>query len=357
MEAQKDDAAQPDEVAKVAEPEYPPETFRWMSWATIRFINRPTWRPLAWVCFGLLALMVGAVASSFFIEISVRVDSSGSVVANPGVLQVVAHSEALMSVPRIALGAKVAKGEVVGLLQMEMEESEIEKMVSALDANTALIERSGRKTGLREGIENGKALSVIHDDAAIRDAATALQSSVRQLRENLEGLGAFEADKGTVIRQSGALRGVLEEYLERHRLRSPTSGTLLQYEVASNARVKSGDTVATILPEGAALVASVVLEAKDVPNVSVGQRIQHKLEAYPFQRYGLFEGEVLSIDRTQEKGELLYRVTASVRTPTTLSPRVAQNVHLVMGMKLNSQIITGERLLFDLLADSLFGKG
>jgi len=92
-----------------------------------------------------------------------------------------------------------------------------------------------------------------------------------------------------------------------------------------------------------------------MPDIAVGQKVRYKVEAYPFQRYGLFEGEVISIERLQQdKGMLRYEIRASLRNPPTLSKRLGRDVHLVMGMKLNSQIITGNRAVSDILADSLF---
>jgi hemolysin D len=98
------------------------------------------------------------------------------------------------------------------------------------------------------------------------------------------------------------------------------------------------------------------LDAKDVPNIHEGQPTLHKIEAYPYQRYGFFEGEVLSIERSGlNKGAIHYEVRASVRPPE-LPERLARDVRLVMGMKVDSQIITGKRTLYAILGASLFGQ-
>lgn len=339
-----------------AEAEYPPETFRYMSWSAIRFINRPTLRPLAWTCHGLLLALIAGLVSAWFIQLDVRVEAPGEIVADPGVLQVVAQTDDLMAAPAKKAGQAAVKGEVLGLLQMELSEEDLSRMLAALDANPGLIEAAGRKKGLDPAVETGQLAAGVHD-AAVREAGMALQSAVRRLQKSLSSLGAFEADKGEAIRLSQQLKGTLASYLEAHRLRSPANGDILQYEAPVNSQVHKGQAVATILPQGATLVAKLLLDAKDVPNVAVGQRVRHKVEAYPFQRYGLFEGEVLSIERAgQDKGDLRYEVRAAVRRPPALSERLARDVRLVMGMKLDSQIVTGKRTLYDILADSLFGQ-
>ena len=327
-----------------------------MSWAAIQFINRPTLRPLAWVCCGLFALMTSAVASSFFIHLEKRVEAVGEIVAYPDVLQAVARTGDLMAKPLVPADAKAAKGDVLEVLQMEWDQAAIETAIRGLDANLSLVSRADRKNGLRDGIESG-ARFTDSNDGNIRDVAAALQAAVLRLKESLAGAGAFNSDKKEVIRLSGQLRGMLAEYLERHRIHSPASGTVLHYAVPVNANVKSGEVVVVILPEGATLVAQLILDAKDVPNIAVGQPVKHKIDAYPYQRYGLFEGQVTAVERIgQENGGVRYVIRATVRNPPNVPARLLQNIHLVMGMKLTSLIVTGRHTIYDAMAESLFGQ-
>lgn len=339
-----------------ASAEYPPETFRFMSWSAIQFIHRPTFRPLAWTCHGLLLSLIAGLVSVYYIRLDVRVEGGGEIIADPGVLQVVAESEGLMGVPVKKAGQTAAKGEILGLLQMDMPQEAIEQKLAALDENIALIEASNRRTGLDVRVESGQFAAAIRDEG-VREAGRSLQNAIRRLGRSLSGLGAFESDKSESIQLSRQLKASLSRYLDAQRLRSPANGSILQYEAPLNSQVHKGQTVATILPEGATLMAKLVLDAKDVPNVAVGQPVRHKIEAYPYQRYGLFDGEVVAIERAAaDKGGLRYEVRATIRNPPTLSARLAPDVKLVMGMRLDSQIITGNRTLYDILADSLFGQ-
>lgn len=336
---------------KDGQPEYPPDTYRWMSWGAIKFIYRPTWRPLTWVVVGLAAVMIAGFAAVFFVRLDVRVEAEGELVADPSVLQVIARTDDLMGVPRVVAGSRVAKGDVLAVLQTDVDEEGIERVRGGLETNVARLSPADPSALADLRIEAGQSVAEIRD-AAIRSAASSLQGAIRRLQKR-QG----DEEREEVIRWSRELRGALGQYLERHRLRSPAVGTVLQYGYPANSNVREGDVVAVILPEGARLVARLSLEAKDVPKVSAGQKVRHRIEAYPFQHYGLFEGEVVSIERAgQEKGELLYEVRATVRNPPALSPRLASEVRLVMGMKLGSQIVIGQRALYDILADGIFGR-
>lgn len=198
-------------------PEYPPETYRLMSWSAIRFIHRPPFRPLAWAIWAIAGLLGGLLLGAFFYRIDVKAPALGEIVARPGVL--------------------------------------------------------------------------------------------------------------------------------------------LQYDVLPNDNVKAGQSAATILPQGAELLARLDVEARDMANVAVGQAVYHKIDAYPYQRYGLFRGEVLSVEQSsQERGALHYAVFASARNPDHISDKLAENVRLVRGMKMRTGIKTGSRTVYDLAVDSFFGK-
>ncbi len=105
------------------EPEFPPETYRLMSWSAVKFINRPPLRSLAWVCYGLLALMIGAFVSTFFIKLDMSIEADGEIVNYPGLLEVLARADGLMGAPTVAPRTSVAKGEVLGVLQTDADQS------------------------------------------------------------------------------------------------------------------------------------------------------------------------------------------------------------------------------------------
>lgn len=363
MEIKNDEASQEpgetsgkDAAAAGQEPEYPPETYRWMSWSAIKFIHRPSLKALAWTCYFLMFVLAAGFVATFFIRLDIRVEAPGEITADLGVLQTVTQIDGLMGAPLVPVGATVAKGDVLGFLQMDMEAERITGIVAALDNNLALVDAVGRNTQLSEAVESGASLYGFRDDA-VREAAAALNTAVRRLQQSLARREPFEEHKAEVIRQSRQLKGLVVRYLEQHQLCAPAAGMVLQYEVSTNGNVRASEPVATILQQGSKLIARIPLEANDMPDIAVGQKVRHKVAAYPFQRYGLFEGEILSIERSQQnKGILSYEIRASLRNPARLSERLGKNVHLVMGMKLNSQIITGNRAVSDILLDSLFQR-
>ena len=333
---------------------YPPETHGLMSWSALRFIHRPSLRPLAWVSYGILGTIAVGLVATLFIRQDAVVEAAGEIVPDPGVLQVVAATDGLMGIPRVTVGSTVDGGEVLALLQMEMEEQQLEATLVSLDRNVVLLERADFRSGLPTQLIDTQDLGTLRDDD-VRVAAATLEAAVGRSKIGAADPSQFESLRNRAIEATHLLRSTLVGYMERHRLRAPARGTLLQYAVSTSQNVESGAVVATVLPEGARLVARLILQPRDLPDIAAGQMTRHQLDAYPYQRYGVFEGEVISIEQaTQPNGVLTYEVRTTVRNAATLSPELASTIRLVMGMGTTSEIITGRRTLYELARDNFF---
>ena len=156
---------------------YPPETHGLMSWSALRFIHRPSLRQLAWVSYGILGTIAVGLVATVFISQDAVVEAAGEIVPAPGVLQVVAATGGLMGMPRMTVGSAVDKGEVLAVLQMEMEEQQLEAMLVSLDRNAALIERADFRSGLPTQLIDTLNLDTLRDDA-VREAAATLEAAV-----------------------------------------------------------------------------------------------------------------------------------------------------------------------------------
>jgi HlyD family secretion protein len=64
---------------------------------------------------------------------------------------------------------------------------------------------------------------------------------------------------------------------------------------SSGTVVAPGTVLVTLVPHGDELQAEVAIRNDDIGFVHAGQAAQVKLAAYPFQKYGLLEGEVVRI--------------------------------------------------------------
>lgn len=82
-------------------------------------------------------------------------------------------------------------------------------------------------------------------------------------------------------------------------LRAPVDGTIQDLKVDSlGTVVEQGQTLATIVPSRAALVVDADLPAQRAGFIKVGQSVQIKVTAFPFEQYGSIPGRVIWISPT-----------------------------------------------------------
>jgi hemolysin D len=174
------------------------------------------------------------------------------------------------------------------------------------------------------------------------------------------------------------VRAAREALAKAHRrfelqtLRAPIDGTVQQMHVASvGSVVTPAQQLLSIAPMDDRVEVEAVLENRDVGFVEAGQRVELKIDAFPFTRYGLMSGIVLSVDRDAE-AELVNQnaVQGSQRAADRTdnvesSERLRYTVHiglrpgsldvdgrpatLLPGMSIKAEILTGKRRIIDFL--------
>lgn len=102
-------------------------------------------------------------------------------------------------------------------------------------------------------------------------------------------------------------------------LRSPVNGTIQDLNVASlGTVVQSGETLATIVPAKGPMVVEADLPAKQAGFVKVGQTVNIKVTAYPFEQYGSIPGRVTWVSPTAETDSSINQTpTGEERQPDT----------------------------------------
>jgi hemolysin D len=159
--------------------------------------------------------------------------------------------------------------------------------------------------------------------------------------------------------------------VELQTLRSPIDGSVQQLQVTTiGSVVTPAQQLLSVVPDQDRLEVDAVLENRDVGFVAAGQPVQLKIDTYPFTRYGLAKGTVLSVDRDAEATPVNQAVQGSLRTADEIdnvesSERLRYTVHislepgslevdgrpaaLLPGMSVKAEIVTGERRIIEYL--------
>jgi HlyD family secretion protein len=166
------------------------------------------------------------------------------------------------------------------------------------------------------------------------------------------------------------LKKAIEELAKQHyrnaliELRAPHAGIIKDLATHTLGTVVSQGTVLlTLVPHGEELQAEVMVKNLDVGFVRPGQAAKLKFVAYPFQKYGMLDGEVVRIsadasetqngrnDETDADGKTSTRGAYRVRItlPVQRLVRDGATLALVSGMQITAEIRLGDRSVLEYL--------
>ncbi|MEO0358398.1 MAG: HlyD family efflux transporter periplasmic adaptor subunit, partial [Pseudomonadota bacterium] len=104
----------------------------------------------------------------------------------------------------------------------------------------------------------------------------------------------------------------------------------------------------SIVPTDLPLVAEVSIENKDIGFVAEGDPVELKFEAFPFTKYGVVEGTLVSIGRSSEQADgqgAVFKAVVSLSTQTMNYQD--QSTPFFPGMNVTADIKTGNRRILE----------
>jgi hemolysin D len=142
----------------------------------------------------------------------------------------------------------------------------------------------------------------------------------------------------------------------QQKILSPVDGVVQQLAVHTlGGVVQSGDALMAIVPADRILQVEAKVLNKDIGFVKEGQTVEVKLEAFPFTKYGVIDGVVLSIDHDAVQDEdygLVYPARISMNKQIiTIN---GKEIPISPGMSLSAEIKTGQRRIIEFVMAPIF---
>lgn len=175
--------------------------------------------------------------------------------------------------------------------------------------------------------------------------------------------GGIERDLAELSREAA------EQDSERQLIvRAPQDGLVSAVLAEPGQSVSPASALASLVPQGAVLQAQLYAPSRAVGFVRPGQSVRMRLEAFPYQKFGQLEGQVLQVSRTPlaagelaaqamsgaatgPAGEAMFRITVGLDADSA-----ARWPHaLVAGMRLQADVLQERRRLIEWLFEPLFG--
>ena len=223
----------------------------------------------------------------------------------------------------------------------------------------------------REYLEKSRDLKAQEATAASLDAAVAAaQKQAAELtskyrsdlqNERIDAEGQYRKIEQDMVKQVHKT-GLLE-------LKAPQSGVVKDLATHTAGTVVSPGTVLlSLVPENESLVAEVMVKNDDVGFVYPHQKVKIKLAAYPFQQYGMLDGEILTLsaDANDDQQNQQRQNTEANRdkTPPSIYKALVSldtqqltvdksQFKLVPGMQVTAEINQGKRTVLEYILSPL----
>ena len=227
-----------------------------------------------------------------------------------------------------------------------------EGFVGELAANEKNREVVEKEQDLKTQVASVQSLNASIAQSEKRVASLRSQYRSQLENERIDTLAQLNKS-GQELEKSTVKAGQLE-------IRAPNSGVVKDMATTNRgAVVAAGALLMNIVPKEEPLQAEMLLKNEDVGFIAVGQAVNVKVAAYPFQKYGLLDGKVnlVSADsadpkQQQQQGQaptLTYRAIVSLDATALKSTATGEHLTLNPGMLVTAEIHQGQRSVLEYL--------
>ncbi|MBD2131302.1 HlyD family efflux transporter periplasmic adaptor subunit [Sphaerospermopsis sp. FACHB-1094] len=230
-------------------------------------------------------------------------------------------------------------------------------------ANTDIIRATNEVTNAKNRVTEtqDKVASLGKDVAAqkqeINQAEQAYQAAKNQgLRlaseRKSEILTQINRRKEELANVAGQLEQAKQEK-DGETIKAPVAGTIYKVK-ATKGPVQSGEELLSILPEGEEMLLEVKVLNRDIGFIRQGMKAKVKLATFPFQEFGVVDGEVLQISPNavvDEKLGLVFptRIKLSKHSVTVRG----KEVEFTPGMVANAEIVTRKKSILTFIVEPI----
>jgi len=195
--------------------------------------------------------------------------------------------------------------------------------------------------------------------ASVSQSERKLEQIVADFRRNLH------VERNDLQTQLEKLRQELAKQTHKQgllELKAPQSGTVKDLATHTEGTVvQPGTVVLTLIPDEELLKAEVFVSNQDRGFVRVGQKVRLKLRAFPFQKYGMLDGQVeqISLDATEQAGRTGLSGSEKAPAEAALSFRALvrldamklkiddETLPLSSGLQVSAEILIGKRTVLE----------
>jgi HlyD family secretion protein len=227
--------------------------------------------------------------------------------------------------------------------------------VQAEDAERAMLETSQRLGQIQSDLAQTRTELQRQSstyERIQREGEMAVLASQRQLKESQTQMLQLQSE----IAATRSQIRLLQLQLQQTALKIPVSGTIFELPVENPGMVlQPGQMVATIAPKGAPLILRAQIDSSQSGFLKVGLPVKIKLDAFPFQEYGIISGKVRWISPNSRQVQTALASQEVFDVEVELSQTFVQaggkQVRLTPGQTATAEVIIRQKRIIDYFLD------
>lgn len=185
----------------------------------------------------------------------------------------------------------------------------------------------------------GKHLSLPQLSASLLSNETEQVDKEREIAELEHSIGQQKAIFQEAVQ---TLKSQTEDWIRKYVLTAPVSGRVVFIvPLQTDQYIQEGRTVGYIDPPDSRYYAQVNLGQTNLGKVSVGEKVQLRIDAYPYQEFGYLEGRLAYISKVPSDSGFL----ANIELTRGLTTRYGNLIQYKSGLRGTALIITKEMRL------------
>ena len=186
----------------------------------------------------------------------------------------------------------------------------------------------------------------------LQAAKLSILRTQEQLKETQAQITATESQIAQTLSQIKSLKLQLEQRI----VRSPIDGIIFEFPVSKPGEVvQPGQRIAQIAPKNTGVILKASMPIQDSGFLKVGMPVKVKFDAYPYQEYGIVEGEVAWVSPDSKVQQTAQGNNESFELEITLNQQYVDNgekrVTLTPGQTANAEVIVRQRRIIDFVLD------
>lgn len=277
-----------------------------------------------WALPIFLMILVTIFAGSWFVHYPDSINATATINAESGPMRITSPKDAILKKLLVKDGQLVKRNSIICWLESATDHKQVITLLTQVDKAIDFLGKNNK-------LEATKAISQSFD--SLGDIQPAYQ----------EFLNKSSQSKDSYKGHLQTLRYTLTEWMKNYTIVAPLEGKVsFSSPINEGKYLSNGSLLGFIIPNNDNYYAEASITQNNLAKIDTGMIVQLKLDAYPYQDWGMLKGKVNSISKVLNQGAFTITINLTPDLTTTDN----KNITLRNGLTAEATIISKDVRLF-----------